>query len=82
LKARRDTAIGVATYQQRLAKRILDGGADASRATMELLEYSDVETLDEAVALVAAHGVVSTESFDCLADAWETYRHFRDLSWD
>lgn len=49
---------------------------------MELLEYSAAETLDEAVALVAAHGVVTNEAFDCLADAWETYRHFRDLSWD
>jgi hypothetical protein len=49
---------------------------------MELLAHNSAETLDQAVALVAAHGVVTTEAFDCLADAWETYRHFKDLSWD
>jgi hypothetical protein len=82
LKARRDTPVGVASYQRRLAKSILGGGADASRATMKLLEYSAPETLDEAVALVAAYGTVTTEVFDRVADAWETYRHFKDLSWD
>lgn len=49
---------------------------------MKMFEYSTPETLEEAVALVATHGLVTTEVFDCLADAWETYRHFKDLSWD
>jgi hypothetical protein len=62
--------------------RILDGAPDASQAAMKLLDYSDPETLDGAVALVAAHGTLTTEAFDCVADAWETYRHFKDLSWD
>ncbi len=49
---------------------------------MNLLEYSAPETLDEAVAMVASYGTVTTDVFDRVADAWETYRHFKDLSWD
>jgi hypothetical protein len=82
LKARRDTSAGVASYQRRLARSILGGGVDASRAAMKLLEYSAPETLDEAVALVASYGTVTTDVFDRVADTWETYRHFKDLSWD
>lgn len=82
MKARRDTLAGVASYERRLANGILDGGDDASQAAMKLLEYSSPETLGEAVVLVATHGTVTTDVFDRVADAWETYRHFKDLSWD
>jgi hypothetical protein len=49
---------------------------------MTLLEYRDPSSLEAAVALVAAQGAVTTDAFDCIAHAWETYRHLRQLSWD
>jgi hypothetical protein len=33
-------------------------------------------------AQVAAQEAVTTDAFDCVADAWETYRHLQQLSWD
>lgn len=69
-------------YEARLARAIREGGANASTAAMTLLEYGDPSSLEAAVALVAAQGAVTTDAFDCVADAWETYRHLRQLSWD
>ncbi len=69
-------------YDARLARTILGGGANAPAAAMMLLEYCEPSTLDAAVALIAGHGTVAQDAFDCVADAWETYRHVRHLSWD
>lgn len=69
-------------YEARLTRAIREGGSDASAAAMTLLEYRDPSSLEAAVALVAAQGAVTTDAFDCVADAWETYRHLRQLSWD
>jgi hypothetical protein len=49
---------------------------------MTLLEYRDPPSLEGAVALVGAREAITTDAFDCVADAWETYRHLRQLSWD
>lgn len=65
-----------------MARTIREGGANASTAAMTLLEYGDPSSLEAAVALVAAQGAVTTDAFDCVADAWETYRHLRQLGWD
>ncbi len=69
-------------YDARLARAILEGGSSASAAAMMLLEYRDPSTLDAAVALVADQGTVTEDAFDCVADAWETYRHLKHLCWD
>lgn len=69
-------------YDARLARAIAEGGANAPAAAMTLLEYCEPSTLDAAVALIAGHGTVGPDAFDCVADAWETYRHVRHLSWD
>jgi len=69
-------------YEARLARAIREGGTNASTAAMTLLEYRDPPSLKAAVALVASQGAVTTDAFDCIADAWETYRHLRQLSWD
>jgi hypothetical protein len=29
-----------------------------------------------------SQGVLTSEARDCVADAWETHRHLRELSWD
>jgi hypothetical protein len=69
-------------YDARLARDVLEGGSSAPRAAMTLLEYSDPATLHAAIALVAEEGAVTGDTFDCVADAWETYRHLKHLCWD
>lgn len=69
-------------YEARLARAVLNGAANAPAAAMELLEHSEPATRDAAVALIADHGTMTVGAFDCLVDAWETYRHVRYLSWD
>jgi hypothetical protein len=69
-------------YDARLARSVLDGGPNAVTAAMTLLEYSDPPTLTAAVALLADHGAVTEDAFNCVADAWETYRHVKHQSWD
>lgn len=75
-------ARGSERYEVRLARSILAGGPGAAVAARALLEHSDPPTLDAAVALVAAAGGITEDAFDRLADAWETYRHVKHLSWD
>ncbi len=69
-------------YDARLARLILAGGSSAPQAAMNLLENRDPATLDAAVGLVADEGSLTEGAFDCVADAWETYRHLRHLCWD
>lgn len=76
------TSVVCERYDARLARAVLEGGSNARAAAMALLEYSEPATLDAALALVAGHGAMMGDTFDCVADAWETYRHVRHLSWD
>ncbi len=69
-------------YRARLARAILEGGPNALEATMMLLEHGEPDTVEAAVALVADQGKVTGAAFDCIADAWDTYRHLKDLTWD
>ncbi len=69
-------------YEVRLARSVLAGGPGATVAARALLEHSDPPTLDAAVALLMAAGPLTEDAFDRLADAWETYRHVKHLSWD
>ncbi len=69
-------------YDARLARGILEGGPDAPTAAMTLLEYRDPPTLAAAVALLADYGMVTEAASNCVADAWETYRHVKHQSWD
>lgn len=70
------------TYDARLARAVLHAGPEAPSAAMAFLERNDPATLDAAVALIAPYGAIKKGAFDFLADAWETYRHLRHLSWD
>jgi len=49
---------------------------------MVLLESCEPETIEGAVALLADQGTVTVDAFDRVADAWETYRLLRHVSWD
>jgi len=82
LRAARATSAVCERYDARLARAILEGGSNAPAAARTLLEYREPATLDAAVALIADQGTVTEDAFDCVADAWETYRHVRHLGWD
>jgi hypothetical protein len=70
------------SYEARLARSVLARGPDAPAAAMTLLEHADPPTLTAAVALIADVGTVTQHAFNCVADAWDTYRHVKHLSWD
>jgi hypothetical protein len=70
------------SHTGQLAKCVLAGAPDASQAAIILLESCEPETIDAAVALLADQGTVTVDAFDRIADAWETYRHLKNLSWD
>lgn len=82
LRAAEAPAVVSERYDARLARDVLAGGSSAPRAAMTLLEYRDPGTLDTAIALFAEEGAVTGDAFDCVADAWETYRHLKHLCWD
>jgi hypothetical protein len=82
LRAAEAPAIVSERYDARLARIILADGSSASQAAMTLLEYRDPATLDAAVGIVSEEGTVTEDAFDCVADAWETYRHLKHLCWD
>lgn len=69
-------------HEARLARLVLAGGAGAAQAAVALLESREPQTIESAVSLLAEQGAVSVDAFDRLADAWATYRHLRNLSWD
>ena len=69
-------------YEARLARRVLVGAPDAAQAAMALLEHCEPATIDAAVALVAGRNRLTVGAFDRVADAWETYRHLKNLPWD
>lgn len=82
LRAQREQIAFCEDYEARLARLILCADAGAEAAAMALLEYSDAPTLDDVLNLIARHGVIGEAAFDCVADAWETFRHVRHFSWD
>lgn len=64
-------------------------GQDASacegvlaRSMLALFECEDPPTLERAVELVCPDLRPSGELFDAVADAWERYRHVREMPWD
>jgi hypothetical protein len=82
MRAARAVTAAAESYDARLARVILEGGSRASAAAMTLLELREPATLDAAVAFVARQCRVTRDVFDCVADAWETYRHVKHLTWD
>jgi hypothetical protein len=76
-------ACGAASFEAQLARRVLTADyPHGQEAAITLHEHLDPATLQTALALSARHGTITSDAFDCVADAWETYRHLKDLSWD
>jgi hypothetical protein len=71
-----------ADYEQRLSWRVRVCAEDAATCALTLLERQDPATLGDAVALVCPDGRPTSEAFDTIAEAWERYRHMRDMAWD
>jgi hypothetical protein len=69
-------------HEKRLAARVADGEPNAADAALELLERTNPQTLDDAVALVWPDRKVPPERFDAVAQAWDFYRHVRDMPRD
>lgn len=69
-------------YEVQLARAVVTGQPNAYQAATTLLELCDPASLDRAVGLIADRGAVTVEAFDRLADAWERFRHVKDLSVD
>jgi hypothetical protein len=67
------------SYDERLAKCVVDGEPRPRRAALELFERNDPSTLEGAIALVWPDGEVPAERFGALARAWDLYRHVRDM---
>ena len=67
------------SYDERLAKRVADGGPRPRRAALELFERNDPRTRGEAIALVWPDGKAPAERCGALVRAWDLYRHVRDM---
>jgi hypothetical protein len=53
-----------------------------TRSVLTLFETQDPATLQQAVRVVCPDLRPTAEMFDAIADAWERYRHIRDMPWD
>ncbi len=69
-------------YEVQLARAVLTGQPHAPAAAATLLELCDPTSLDAAVGLISDQGTVTVAAFDCLVDAWDSYRHVKHLSMD
>jgi hypothetical protein len=68
-----------AFYDERLAKLVAHGRPRSRGAALELFERNDPRTLAEAIALVWPDGNAPAEGFRALEQAWDLYRHVRDM---
>ena len=70
------------SYDQRLARAVLDGDKDADQAAQTLFERHSPDTLTQAVDLVAPYGPVPPKTFDLISHAYDIYRHARNMPSD
>lgn len=75
-------ATSTLSYDQRLARAVLDGDTDADRAAQTLFERHGPNTLTQAVDLVAPYGPVPPKTFDRISHAYDIYRHARNMPTD
>jgi hypothetical protein len=69
-------------YDRRLAQAVLDGAPDAERAALTLFERREPRSRTQAIDLVVPFGPVPPETFDCIARAYDVYRHTVDMPHD
>jgi hypothetical protein len=75
-------ATSTISYDQRLARAVLDGDTDAEQAAQTLFERRSPETLRQAVDLVVPYGPVPPKVFDRIGHAYDIYRHARNMPSD
>jgi hypothetical protein len=75
-------ATSTISYDQRLARAVLDGGQDDAQAAQTLCERHSPNTLAQAVDLVAPFGPVPPGIVDRISHAYDIYRHARDMPCD
>jgi hypothetical protein len=75
-------ATSTLTYDQRLARTVLDGDTDAEQAALTLFERHSPGTLTQATDLVAPYGPVPPKTFDRISHAYDIYRHARTMPSD
>lgn len=75
-------ATSTLSYDQRLARTILDGSKDADQAAQMLFERHSPDTLTQAVNLVVPYGPVPPKAFDRISHAYDIYRHARNMPSD
>jgi len=75
-------ATSILSYDQRLARAVLDNDTNADQAAQTLFERHSPSTLTQAVDLVAPYGPVSPGTLDCISHAYDIYRHARDMPTD
>lgn len=76
------TESSVASYEHRLAKAVLAGGADAERSAVTLFELHGPRNRTQAINLVVPFGPVPSGTFDCISRAYDIYRHACDMPCD
>jgi hypothetical protein len=77
-----EIALVPTTYDERLARRVRVNDDNAPQAALTLFERRGPRTLPEAVSFVCPDLRPTPETFEAIAQAWERYRHLRDLPWD
>jgi len=72
----------LASYDARLAQRILAGDDDAVALAVTLFERHDPPTLSRAVELVRTYGDFAPGVFDRISQAYDMHRHLRNMPCD
>jgi hypothetical protein len=75
-------ATSILSYDQRLARAVLDGDEDADQAAQTLFERHGPDTLTEAVDLIVPYGPVPPGAFDRISQAYDIHRHARHMPSD
>ena len=70
------------SFDERLARRILQGEGNEVQAAVTLFERHDPVTLEDAVGLLEAYGSVTPQAFEHAAEAWDIFWHLRDMPCD
>ncbi len=75
-------ATSTLTYDQRLARAVLDGGTGAAQSAQILFERHDPDSLTQAVDLIASDGPVAPDVMDRIRQAYDIFRHARTMPSD
>jgi hypothetical protein len=75
-------ATSTLSYDQRLARTILDGEEGADQAAQTLFERCSPDTLRQAIDLVVPYGPAPSDTLNRISHAYDIYRHARNMPTD